>query len=437
MNEIEQAEIDAAQFVVLGTILGGILPVEQTLEAARIAKDFGGLELFDAEWAVELWRRIEASMAKGKPPHEFLWIKQVEHVPVDIIGKLGDSCLPIGLVEAVYLPELAAASRERKIRRAMKEAADGGDVEKALAICRESQQERKKEKSKADICNEALDDWTEALNRPGQISGVTSGLADLDRITGGWQAENLVIIGARPSQGKTALLIGMSRSTAVEHKIPTLFLSLESSPKELIKRMACQIANASQTRLRDGEPTKSEMARLGPAFSEIHSAPIYFVDCSGMSIATIQNMTRRIVKNYGIKFVVVDYLQKIKPSEKHEKRTYEVAQASEGLKNLAKELNVPIVVAAQLNREPEKQKGRAPVLSDLADSGQIERDADIVGLLHRDKEGQTWLMISKFRDGPTGSVKLVFEPSSAKFKNASRVEDDYADSQTRSAQADP
>lgn len=420
---IEQANRDEAQWVVLGTLFDGNLDPKQALRLAREVADAGGIELFDAEWSCELWRRAAQALKAGKPPARYVLLKQVETVPMDMIGKLGDSVLPISFSEQTYLPELCASARERKIRRAMREAVEGGNIDKALHTCREAQRIIQKEKTKPDICNEALDDWTEALKRPGQISGITSGLIDLDRLTWGWQNENLIIIGARPSQGKTALLLTFARTSAVVANIPTLFITLESSQKELMKRLACQIARANQTDLRGGQPTERDMINLGPAFSKISAAPIYFADCSGMSITGIQSVARRLAEDFSIRIILVDYLQKIKPAERHEKRTYEVAQSSEGLKILAKELNLPVIAAAQLNREPEKQKGRQPVLSDLADSGQIERDADLVALLHKDKKGGMWLLLSKFRDGPTGVVKLQFIPAYAAFESASRIDD--------------
>lgn len=421
MNETQQVQFDTDQFALLGTILSGVLPADQAIEAANLTLEAGGLELFDADWSCELWRRAEAALKAKRPPNDFLHVKQVSDVPLSIITRLMGDPVPLGLMEQVYLPDLMAFAEERKMRRAIKDAAEGGSIEKAMEVCQATKAVALKKQTKDQICNEILTEWEKAAENPGELTGITSGLKDLDRMTGGWQRENLIIVGARPSQGKTALLLSMARATALEGRIPTLFITLESSPKELMKRLACQEAMANQTRLRDGQPTERDLAGLVPAFKKIRNSPLWFSDCSGMSIVGIQAAARNIIKNYGIKLVIVDYLQKIKPAERHEKRTYEVAQASEGLKVLAKDMKLPVIAAAQLNREPEKQKGRRPFLSDLADSGQIERDADIVALLHKDKDGNE-LIVSKFRDGPTGMVRLYFNLPYGRFENAAKID---------------
>lgn len=423
MNEMEQARLDDAQWVTLATIFDCCTEPHDALEMAKFVQKQGGIELFDAEWSCELWRRAQAAINDSVPPSRYILVKQVEPIPMEIISRLGDNALPVDFVQNEYLPRLILAANKRKMIRAMKKAIEGGSIEEALETCKNAQTVSIPQKTKSEICNEALKEWEKAAEHPGEISGVTTGLPDLDHLTWGWQPENLVIIGARPSHGKTALLIGLARAAAFEKNVPTLFITLESSPKELLKRLACQIGRVSQARLRGGYAIEQDLKSLVPSFIQIHKKPIWFSDCSGMSITTIQNATRRIVKNFGIKLILVDYLQKIRPAERHEKRTYEVAQASEGLKILAKELGIPVIAAAQLNREPEKQKGRAPVLSDLADSGQIERDADIVLLLHKKPES-TWLTIAKFRDGPVGAVELKFDRECARFDNMSKNRDE-------------
>ena len=282
----------------------------------------------------------------------------------------------------------------------------------------------KKKATKTEVINSALDDWETAFKNPGKLTGVPTGLIDLDKLTYGWQAENLIIIGARPSQGKTSMVLGFARA-AMDAGMTTLFITLESSEKELIKRMACQIAKANQSHLRGGVASDREMRNLLPAVDKIKNGCIYFDDCTGMTIAHVQSQIRAYHKAFGIKLVIVDYLQKIKPDEKKEKRTYEVAQSSEGLKAVAKELGVPIIAAAQVSREQEKQKGRLPILSDLADCGQIERDADIVGLIYKNQEKDgtiTYsLILAKYRDGPTDIVDLAFLPSCACFESKAKI----------------
>jgi replicative DNA helicase len=334
------------------------------------------------------------------------------------------------ICEEAYLPDLITAAQDRAFRRACKKGVDGASVGRVLTEIKEASLFQKPGKTKDQVCAEIINEWQEAFDHPDTITGITSGLNDLDRLTWGWQKENLIIIGARPSQGKTAMLLGFAKASAVEQKLPTLFMTLESSPKELIKRLACQIASADQTALRSGMADERQMTRLIPAFSKITESPIYFANCTGFNISQLQNTARAYHQDKGVKLIIVDYLQKIKPSERNEKRTYEVAQASEGLKALATELEIPIISAAQINREPEKNKGRTPVLSDLADSGQIERDADIVGLIHKTDDAHL-LILAKFRDGPTGSVYLHFRRECAMFCNGIKIHDSDIDSDGR------
>lgn len=272
-----------------------------------------------------------------------------------------------------------------------------------------------------DIIPKVLDDWESAGQRKGQCSGVRSGLLDLDRKTSGWQNQNLIVIGARPSMGKTAILAGFAIHAALEDRVPTAFFSVESSEIEITKRFACMVSRTDQTRWRDGTASEEDFAALFAANARIRKAPLYIVDCPGAAVAHIAIKARELKATHGIRLICVDYLQKIKPDTREEKRTYEVAQVSEGLKNIAKELQLPVITAAQLNREYEKQKGRAPMIGDLADSAQIEKDADIVGLLYA-KDTERQLLIAKFRDGPTGIVRLTFLPHCARFENAARID---------------
>lgn len=425
--EIVKVKLDEAQWVVLGTLMAGILSPKEATDLARIVDECGGLQLFPDAWSNELWRRAKAAIDDRKPPGAYITIKQVDDVPMDILARLGDNTLPSQIIEDVYIPELVAGAHRRKLRAALVEALETGDMANAVSLLKQPTG-KEKQLSKPQLSGLAIDEWETAFKNPGQLSGITTGLIDLDRLTWGWQPGQLIVIGARPSQGKTAMLLGFARAS-MEAEIPTLFVTLESSPKELTKRLVCQMALVNQMDLRGGLSDERSMAKVAKAFHQFQKHPIWIADLTGKSIAVIQSSVKRMVENYGIKIIFVDYLQKIKPDAKHEKRTYEVAQASEGLKVLAKELNVPVITAAQLNREPDKNKGRPPMLSDLADSGQIERDADLVGLIYRTvKEGGEVaysLLVSKFRDGPTGAVNLAYHPEYARFDNFSRIEQDY------------
>ena len=422
-----ETQIELSEAVVIGTLLAGILPEKEATELSNAVKNSGGLTLFWNQIHCELWRRIDAALADRKVPWAYATLKQVEDVPVSDVLKIMNDHVSGHLIEQVYLPELVAASKDREARRICSDVAGGADLSSNLQkLARINfRSAAAHSQTKSEVANAIIDQWEQAAKTPGKITGIDTGLIDLNKITWGWQPENLIIIGARPSRGKTALLIGFARAAAIDGGVPTLFVTLESSITELTRRLACQMSQSNQMKLRGGEPGDKDIPALVSAFGQINSKPIHFMDCSGQSIGAIQTAVKSFVSNMGIRLVVVDYLQKIKPMQHNEKKTYEVAQASEGLKILAKECGIPVVSAAQLNREPEKskEKGRAPRLSDLSDSGQIERDADVVGLIHCDA-GQYSLIIAKHRDGPVGLVKLHFTPACARFDNAARGDTD-------------
>lgn len=266
-----------------------------------------------------------------------------------------------------------------------------------------------------------LDDLERRYDLKGSLSGLDTGLVDFNWKTEGLQFGEQAIIGARPAMGKTAFGLGVFRHNALKLKIPSLFVSLEMSVESLMRRMLAGEMNEGMRGLRKGSYNEGQFARFIVFQNMCSKAPMYFVDgVSGMTCRELCSTVRKLVVKHGLKLVVVDYLQKIKADVQNEKRTYEVADTSQKLKALAVETNVALLTLAQLNRESVNQKGRPPRLSDFADSGQIERDADLAALLHRDKDGQPLLIIAKQRDGETGVVNLVFDGEFCRFENMAR-----------------
>lgn len=262
-----------------------------------------------------------------------------------------------------------------------------------------------------------LADLERRYSLQGKLSGLDTGFKLLNHMTEGIQYGEQMIIGARPSQGKTALGLCMF-SHSVFNNVPSLFVSLEMSVEAIMRRF-CGIKTFIPIKaIRAGNYTPEMFAKFANFRLQLKRHPAYFVDgVDGMGISEIRSRINRMVAKHGIKFVLIDYLQKIKPSEKHEKRTYEVAEVSSRLKSLAYDNNVAMVTLAQLNRDNvkgEKKESRPPRLSDLADSGQIERDADVVGLIHREGNNAK-LIIAKQRDGETGVVPLYFDAIHARF----------------------
>lgn len=260
----------------------------------------------------------------------------------------------------------------------------------------------------------------------GKLSGLDTGLIDFNKMTEGLQFGEQTIIGARPSMGKTALGLGIFREITINQKIPALFISLEMSVEALMRRLLAAEMAIPLCDVRRGSYTEEQFRKFTIFKEKCKKSPIHIIDgVSGLGCREVCATIRRMVMQFGIKMVVVDYLQKIKPDTKHEKRTYEVGEVSGKLKAVAVETNVALVTMAQLNRENVNQKGRPPRLSDLADSGQIERDADLVALIHRERD-KNLLIIAKQRDGETGIVPVYFDATYCRFLNNSSVSEDDA-----------
>lgn len=277
-------------------------------------------------------------------------------------------------------------------------------------------------KSTAAFAQSAIDDWEWSYKNQGEYSGIPSGLVDVDRIMWGFQKQDLILVGGRPSTGKSSLVIQFAAHAAIDLKKPTLVFSLETTGKAVVKRIACQRAQVSQTVLRSGRETREDMDKIAIQVGKITHSPLYIVDTKKLRISQVEGIARQYKEQYGIEMVVVDYLQKVYPDRQHEKRTYEVSQVAEGLKSMAEDNDVPVVVAAQLNRESDKGgKGgtpRQPRLSDFADSGKIEQEADAAILLHHDGD-KSWLLIPKVRDGETNMVPVKFNKQWTRFDSAS------------------
>lgn len=283
-----------------------------------------------------------------------------------------------------------------------------------------------------DAVRRLTDDLQARFNLQGRLSGVGTGLHGLDKITNGLQFGEMAIIGARPSAGKTAIACTVIEQACLREGVPTAVVTLEMPEKALLRRLCASWGHLDSQSLRSGNLNQGDFTKIAAFNKLVSQAPLYFVDgVSGMTIGQIASDIRRLVKRHGVKLVVIDYLQKIKPSASHEKRTYEVGAVSQAVKGLADSTGVAMLCLAQLNREPDKgnEKGRMPRLSDLADSAQIERDGDMIGLLHRTKSEQdpkgenAKLLIAKQRDGEVGIVDLQFVPRFCTFKCASPIED--------------
>jgi replicative DNA helicase len=270
----------------------------------------------------------------------------------------------------------------------------------------------------------------DALYERGQrITGLETHYEELDKLTSGLQASELIIIAARPSMGKTALALNIAENVAVLDGKSVGIFSLEMAREALLLRMLCSHARVDSHRMRTGFLTKEDYNKLAHAYGELAAAKLFIDDTPGISLHECRAKARRLQQQHGLDLVVVDYLQLMAatPGKRYENRTQEVSAISRGLKALAKELRAPVVALSQLSRAPESRGGdHRPQLSDLRESGSIEQDADVVGFIYRgevydrdnpDLAGKAELIIAKQRNGPTATIELAFAGKHTRFDN--------------------
>jgi replicative DNA helicase len=290
-----------------------------------------------------------------------------------------------------------------------------------------------------DLVRRAIVTIEEFHQRQGMLTGLSTGFPDFDKMTTGLHGGEMIVIAARPSVGKTSLAMNMCEHVAVELQQPVGVFSLEMTAESLVLRMLCSRSRVNLRSVREGFLAERDFPKLTGAAGKLAMSPLFIEDTSGLSILQLRAKARRMHNQYGVKLFVVDYLQLLHSTARRaENRQQEIADISSGLKALAKELNVPVIVLSQLNREVERDR-REPRLSDLRESGAIEQDADLVGLLYRpsagtDEEGAgpgqegdalpISLLIAKQRNGPTGEVPLTFLRSITRFESASKVSAD-------------
>jgi replicative DNA helicase len=289
-----------------------------------------------------------------------------------------------------------------------------------------------------ELVNRAITKIEEFHQNQGMLTGIATGFVDFDKMTTGLHGGEMIVVAARPSVGKTSLAMNIAEHVALDLKTPVGVFSLEMTADQLILRMLCSRSRVNLRNIRDGFLAERDFPKLTGAAGKMAGAPLFIDDSAGLSILQMRAKARRMWQQYGIKLFVIDYLQLLhSTSRRAENRQQEISEISGGIKALAKELNVPIIVLSQLNRELEKRgPGERPRLSDLRESGAIEQDADLVGLLYREtknKEGEedpgeleqdaipVKLYIAKQRNGPTGDVDLTFLKSYTRFESAAKV----------------
>ncbi len=266
-------------------------------------------------------------------------------------------------------------------------------------------------------------DRLDELHKTGEgLRGLETGFIDLDNLLSGLQNSNLIILAARPGQGKTAFAVNVAQFVGSVNKLPVGIFSLEMSKEELVDRLLVSQSEIDAWRLKTGKMTDSDYEALSVAMGHLAEAPIFIDDTPGLTIADMRSKARRLHAEHGLRLLIVDYLQLVNPGRKFESRVQEVSYVSQSLKNIARELKIPVLGISQLSRAVEQRGGGKPQLADLRESGAIEQDADVVMFLYSPDEEFTSqrivnVLVAKHRNGPVGEKELLFRGDKIKFYN--------------------
>jgi replicative DNA helicase len=293
--------------------------------------------------------------------------------------------------------------------------------------------------STKDLVMEAIEQIEKLYENRGSVTGLSTGFVELDRMTSGLHPAEMIVIAARPSMGKTAFAMNIAEYVAMELSKAVAVFSLEMSSQQLVQRILCSRAKVDLQRVRNGFLSERDFPNLTAAASQVAGSKMFIDDTPGLTIIELRAKARRMKSQHDLQLIVIDYLQLLRSMSRRaqDNRQLEIAEISSGIKALAKELNLPIIVIAQLNRQPDTRakEGGRPRLSDLRESGSIEQDADLVGLLVRpeyyetdddgkqERAGEAELIIAKQRNGPTGDVPLTFLKQYTRFESRSRDRD--------------
>jgi len=261
----------------------------------------------------------------------------------------------------------------------------------------------------------------ELMKLNGALTGVTTGFRDLDELTSGLQPSDLVIIAGRPSMGKTAFALNLAQNAAIKGKKTVCLFSLEMSREQLVQRMLCSDSGVNMQSVRTGSISDMDLVKIATSLDPLSKADIYIDDSPGCGVAEIRSKCRRLKSRTGLDMIVIDYLQLMQTSGKHDNRVLEISETTRKLKIMARELNVPVILLSQLSRGPEQRSDHRPVMADLRESGAIEQDADVIMLLYRpavydqSDDNTTEVIVAKHRNGPTATVKLAWLGEMARF----------------------
>ncbi len=279
-----------------------------------------------------------------------------------------------------------------------------------------------------DISEQVLAELNDIASNKGKLAGVPTGFADLDRLTQGFHPGQMIIVAARPGMGKSTIALDFCRQAAIHNQTTTAIFSLEMSRSEIAMRLLSAETGVWLQKMRSGEMNSQDWTQVSKRIGEISSAPLFIDDSPNMTMSEIRAKCRRLKQQHNLGLVVIDYLQLMSSGKAVESRQQEVSEFSRSIKLLAKELEVPVIAVAQLNRGVETRSDRRPMLSDLRESGSLEQDADVVMLLHRpeaydpdDRPGEADVIVAKHRNGPTDTITVVFQGAQARFANLATI----------------
>jgi replicative DNA helicase len=319
--------------------------------------------------------------------------------------------------------EIAAAATDSR-GRAAHELVDEAE-RRVFAIAERGSRGRSGFIAVRDILPQAIDRLDTLHQNPGEIRGVPTGFALLDRKTAGLQPGDLIVIAGRPSMGKSTLAVNIAESAAIAKGVPAAIFTMEMSSEQMTLRMISSLGRVNASHLRTGNFTDEDWSRIQGAMSQLSGAPIYLDESPALTPTELRARARRLKRERGLGLVIVDYLQLMQVPGTKENRATEISEISRGLKALAKELQVPVIAISQLNRAVEQRTDKKPVMSDLRESGAIEQDADLILLIYREevydqntaRRGVADIIIAKQRNGPVGEVQLTFLGEYTRFEN--------------------
>jgi replicative DNA helicase len=358
----------------------------------------------------------------------------------------------IDIVRDKYILRSIIAAATESVRRAYEEQDEVGslldEVEQRIFAVGEDRFKGQMLSMKDQVM-EAIESIEKLYERKGGITGISTGFVEFDRMTSGMHPSEMIVIAARPSMGKTALAMNIAEHVAVNEKLSVGVFSLEMSSQQLVQRLLCSRARVNLQKVRDGFLSERDFPSLTAAASKLAEAKIFIDDSASLTILELRAKARRLKAQQDVQLIIVDYLQLLRSTSRRaqDNRQLEISEISAGLKGLAKELKIPVIVVAQLNRQPEARSGGKPRLSDLRESGSIEQDADVVLFVFREEyylnntkpeegsegfiewqakqekvHGKAEIIIGKQRHGPTGTIKLAFEAEMTRFSNLAREE---------------